>query len=171
MTEWLERSFRLGKTQVDITEERILSPCVPPKFLPNLALALRVVLGAWFVYSGGEKLFVSGLSEFTRSVGNYRLLAAPWDAVLAYTLPWFELVAGLCLMLSVLRKGALLVISGLVVIFVVGVGYAWSQGLNIACGCRGGATAMNYGGKMAEFAGYAVVLVFLWAMERSEKAK
>ena len=30
---------------------------------------------------------------------------------------------------------------------------------------------MNYGGKMAEFAGYAVVLVFLWAMERSEKAK
>lgn len=99
------------------------------------------------------------------------MLAAPWDAVLAYTLPWFELFAGLCLMLSILRKGALLVISGLVAVFVVGVGYAWSQGLNIACGCRGGATAMNYWAKMAEFAGYALVIVFLWSMERAEKAK
>jgi uncharacterized membrane protein YphA (DoxX/SURF4 family) len=144
---------------------------VPSKFLSNLALVLRVLLGAWFVYSGGEKLFVSGLDEFTRSVGNYRILAAPWDAVLAYTLPWFELLAGLCLMLGVLRKGALLVIAGLVAVFVFGVGYAWSQGLNIACGCRGGASAMNYWAKMAEFAGYAVVLVFLWTMERAEKAK
>ena len=132
---------------------------------------LRVSLGAWFVYSGGEKLFVSGLTEFTRAVGNYRILVAPWDAVLAYTLPWFELLAGLCLMLSVLRKGALLVISGLVAIFIFGVGHAWSQGLNIACGCRGGVAAMNYWGKMAEFAGYAAVLVFLWAMERTEEAK
>ena len=132
---------------------------------------LRVLLGAWFVYTGGEKLFVDGLNEFTRSVGNYRILAAPWDAVLAYTLPWFELLAGLCLMLGVLRKGALLVISVLVAVFVFGVGHAWSQGLNIACGCRGVASAMNYWGKMAEFAGYAAVLVFLWSMERAEKAK
>ena len=132
---------------------------------------LRVLLGAWFVYTGGEKLFVDGLNEFTRSVGNYRILAAPWDAVLAYTLPWFELLAGLCLMLGVLRKGALLVISVLVAVFVFGVGHAWNQGLNIACGCRGVASAMNYWGKMAEFAGYAAVLVFLWSMERAEKAK
>lgn len=138
---------------------------MPNRPLPILALVLRVLLGAWFLYSGGEKVFGSGLSEFTRAVANYRLVAAPWDAWVAYTLPWFEIVAGLCLVLGFWRKGALLVIAGLVAVFAIGVGYAWSQGLNIACGCRGGGAAMNYWGKMAEFAGYFAVIAFLWRME------
>ena len=140
------------------------------KILPAWgSVALRVVLGAWFLYSGGEKVFVSGLSEFTRAVANYRLVGPPWDAVIAYILPWLEIVAGVCLMLGFWRRGALLVIGGLVGIFTVGVGYAWSQGLNIACGCRGSAAAMNYGGKMVEFVAYFAVLILLWRAEAREQ--
>jgi hypothetical protein len=37
-------------------------------------------------------------------VANYQLVGPPWDAVAAYTVPWFEVVAGLCLMLAILPR-------------------------------------------------------------------
>ncbi len=145
---------------------------MPPKKPADIiALILRVLLGVWFAYTGGQKVFVTGLTQFTRDVANYGLLKEPWDAVAAYTLPWFEIVAGLCLVLGILRKASMLTIAGLVAVFSFGVGYAWSQNLNIACGCRGGTEPMNYSAKAAEFAAYFVVLAFLawveWRKVRS----
>ncbi|MFD0894482.1 DoxX family protein [Luteolibacter ambystomatis] len=137
----------------------------PNRPLPILALILRVLLGAWFVYSGGEKVFGTGLAEFTRAVGNYRMVPVPWEAVIAYTLPWFEIVAGLCLVLGFLRKGALLLVAGMTTVFAIAVGHAWREGLNIACGCRGSDAPMSYGGKFAEFAAYFAVIAFVWWQE------
>ncbi|BCU78805.1 DoxX family protein [Luteolibacter sp. LG18] len=138
----------------------------PNRPLPILALVLRVLLGVWFVYSGGEKVFGTGLTEFTRAVANYRIVHAPWDAVVAYTLPWFEIVAGLCLVLGVLRQGALLLVAGMTAVFAFGVGHAWREGLNIACGCRGSDAPMNYGAKFAEFGAYFAVIGLVWWQER-----
>ena len=77
-----------------------------------VALSARVVLGVWFVYSGGVKIFSSGLDRFTRDVATYQLVKPPWDAVAAYTVPWLELISGVCLMLGILRRGAILTVSG-----------------------------------------------------------
>jgi uncharacterized membrane protein YphA (DoxX/SURF4 family) len=140
----------------------------PQKLTEVAALILRVLLGVWFAHSGGEKLFVSGLAKFTEDVANYRMLSAPWDAVVAYTLPWFEIVAGLCLTLDVLRRAALVTIAGLVTVFSYGVGHAWSQGLNISCGCRGDGKPMDYTMKALEFALYFLVLAYLAWMERRQ---
>lgn len=129
------------------------------------ALIARVLLGTWFVYSGGFKIFGSGLDRFTLDVANYQLVKAPWDAVAAYTVPWLELVAGICLMLGFLRRGAILTICGLVVIFSVSVGWAWHMGLDISCGCHGGNAPIQYWSKVAEFVGYFIVLGGLWRME------
>jgi putative oxidoreductase len=126
------------------------------------ALIARVLLGTWFAYSGGLKIFGTGLDRFTRDIANYRLVAAPLDAVAAYTVPWVELVAGLCLVLGVLRRGAILSVAGLVVVFAICVGWAWSQGLDISCGCHGGDAPIRYWHKAGEFAGYFVVLAWLW---------
>jgi len=139
--------------------------------LPILALVLRVLLGGWFVYSGGEKVFGSGLTEFTRAVGNYRMVTEPWDAMIAYTLPWFEIVAGVCLMLEVMKKGALMVLAGLTAVFSIAIGHAWWLGLNIACGCRGSGAPMNYGAKAAEMAGYFVAIGLIWFVERGSAGK
>jgi len=133
----------------------------PKKPVMIFALILRVLLGCWFALTGGEKLFATGLAQFTRDVANYGILKAPWDAVAAYTIPWFELIAGLCLVIGVLRKASILTIAGLVAVFSFGVGHAWTQNLNIACGCRGGTEPMNYGAKAAELGGYFLILVFL----------
>jgi len=129
------------------------------------ALWLRVLLGCWFFYSGGMKVFGSGIDRFTRDVANYRLVGEPWDAVTAFTVPWAEIIAGLCLMLGVLRRGAILTIGGLVVVFATAVGWAWFHQLDIACGCHGGDAKIRYWGKAAEFAGYFVALAWLWRDE------
>lgn len=129
-----------------------------------------MLLGVWFVYSGGTKIFVSGLDRFTRDVGNYKLAPPPWDAVAAYSVPWFELIAGLCLMLGILRKGALLALTGLVVTFATSVGWAWSKNLDISCGCHGGDTKLNYWWKAAELTGYLIAFGWLYLVEmRSER--
>lgn len=129
-------------------------------------IATRVVLGCWFVFSGGKKVFSSGLDRFTRDVANYQIVGPPWDAVAAYTVPWFEIAAGLCLMLGILRRGAILTLAGLVFVFAFCIGWAWVHQLDIACGCHGGDAPIHYWGKTFELAAYLVVLAWLWCMER-----
>lgn len=134
------------------------------------ALIARVLLGTWFTYSGGLKIFGTGLDRFTRDIANYRLVAAPLDAVAAYTVPWVELVAGLCLVLGIMRRGAILSVAGLVVVFAISVGWAWSQGLDISCGCHGGDAPIRYWHKAAEFTCYFGVLGWLWWIETRKVA-
>jgi len=130
------------------------------------ALISRVVLGCWFVYSGGMKVFGSGLDRFTRDIANYKLVGPPLDAIAAYTVPWLEMVAGLCLMLGFLTRGAILVTAGLVVVFSVSIGWAWAHQFDITCGCHGGDAPIHYWGKAAELAGYFILLAWLWRMQK-----
>lgn len=135
-------------------------------YLTLLAWRLRIGLGLWFVWSGSQKIFVSGLDRFTQDVANYQMVEAPLDALAAYTLPWVEVVAGTCLMLGLLRRGTILVFCGLVTTFAVAIGWAWAKNLNIACGCHGDGTPIQYWWKVLEFACYYEAFGFLWWMER-----
>ncbi len=125
------------------------------------ALVLRVAMGAYFVYAGGVKIFASGLDRFAVDIGNYKLVSDQMALVAAYLVPWVEVVAGICFMLGVLRKGAWFAMLGLVFAFTFSVGSAWWRGLDISCGCTGGAEKISYWGKAAEFSLYYVVLGFL----------
>lgn len=130
-----------------------------------VARIARVILGSWFLYSGGTKLFDSGLDRFTRDIANYRLVGPPFDALAAYSVPWLECIAGLCLILGILRRGAILTTAGLVVVFSISIGWAWSHNLQISCGCHGGDTPIQYWNKVAEFLGYFAMLGWLWWVE------
>ena len=138
-------------------------------YLTLLAWRLRVALGLWFVWSGSQQVFVSGLDRFTQYVANYQMVKAPLDALVAYTVPWVEIVAGLCLALGLLRRGTLLALCGLVTAFAVAIGWAWAHQLNIACGCHGGDEPIRYWWKVIEFAGYYEAIGFLWWMEAKRK--
>jgi len=139
-----------------------MKPATPTEVV---ALIVRVVLGFWFVYSGGQKVFGTGLDRFVEDISHYELVTAPWDMVAAYTVPWFEIAAGACLMLGVFRKGAILAIAGLVCVFAFCIGWAWVHQLNIACGCHGSDAPIRYWNKVSEFAGYFLVLAWLWWVE------
>jgi uncharacterized membrane protein YphA (DoxX/SURF4 family) len=132
-----------------------------------VAHVARVALGAWFVCSGGTKVFHSGLDKFTRDIANYQLVKPPWDAVAAYTVPWFEIIAGMCLIIGILRRGALLSLVGLVMVFSICIGWAWAHHLDISCGCHGGDAPIHYWNKVAEFLGYFLLLGWLWWVENT----
>lgn len=133
----------------------------------EIALRLSVAMGAYFVYAGGLKIFSSGLDQFAVDIGNYKLVSGWLAEAAAYMVAWVEVVAGLCFMLGILRKGAWLAMLGLVVAFTVSVGSAWWRGLDISCGCTGGAEKISYWGKAVEFAVYYAVLGYLaWVFWR-----
>ena len=141
------------------------------KFIWLAAWLARVALGGWFVYSGVEKIFISGLDRFVYDISNYKIVGAPLDAVAAYTVPWFEIVAGLCLIIGVFRRAAILTIAGLVGVFAICIGWAWYHQLNISCGCRGDGAPIQYWWKAAEFTGYIIVLSLLWWADEIKKLK
>ena len=129
---------------------------------------LRLALGGWFVYSGWLKVFMTGLDDFTRAVANYKIVVAPWDGVVAYTVPWVEMVAGACLIVGLWKRGALWILAGLVGVFAFGVGQAWARNLNIACGCDGNpdGSPVRYGWKFAEFVGYWLLIALIFWLGR-----
>lgn len=126
-----------------------------------IALALRVLMGAWFVYAGGLKIFGTGLDRFVTDIENYRLVSGPAAVAAAYFIPWLEVFAGLCFLAGVLRKGAWLAMLGLVLAFSVSVGSAWWRGLDISCGCLGGTEKISYWRKTIEFAVYFAALAWI----------
>ncbi len=134
-------------------------------------LILRIGLGAWFLVSGLMKVWGPGLDKFTGQIQNYKLVLpgigldftrGPWDAVAAYTVPWVEVVVGVCLIAGWWRRATLLLCAGMVAVFVFCIGWAWLRGLDIACGCHGGDAPVNYWGKTAELAGYYLALALFW---------
>ncbi|MDE0837242.1 MAG: DoxX family membrane protein, partial [Akkermansiaceae bacterium] len=137
-----------------------------------VALALRVAMGAYFTWAGGEKIFVSGLDRFATDIANYKLVGESVAVAVAYILPWAEIVAGICFMLGMLRKGSWLAMLGFVTAFAFAVGSAWWRGMDIRCGCTGGAETITYWQKAAEFLLYYIALGFIaWSGWRGRAGK
>ena len=147
------------------------------RYAPGAELVLRLELGAYFAWSGWVKVFPNkwfpdgGLDKFTRAVGNYQLVGQPLDAVIAYTVPWVEMAVGVCLVLGLWKRGALMVLAGLVGCFAFSVLQADLKNLNIACGCTGNPDdpPMDYTWKYWEFAGYWTVILLLFWFARKER--
>ena len=112
-------------------------------FGDRLFKLLQTVLGLFFLATGVIKLF--DLSAFTQDVANYQLVSRPWDAVVAYFVPWLEVFVGLALMLHYRSQAALFLFLGAMAGFTGGIISAMVRGLNINCGCFGSqAEPTNY---------------------------
>lgn len=130
---------------------------------------LRIGLGVFFVWSGVVK--IQDLQAFTEAVGNFQIVGEPWDAVIAYSLPWVEIFAGLAVASGFGKSGGLVIIIGMLVVFNVAIAWVWSKGLNINCGCYGkDSEPTNYPLKLAANFGLILVaaacLVFMWFQRR-----
>lgn len=106
-----------------------------PRVVRVVRVIARIALGALFVFAGVAKAYDPG--EFATEIQKYNLL--PWvpGVLVALYLPWLEILAGLLLALKIFEKGALLVLTVLLVIFTLALGSAMVRGLNIDCGCFG----------------------------------
>ena len=100
-----------------------------------ILVIFRVVLGGLFVYAGIVK--VLDPLDFAQDIRNYRLVGQSLSFAAAIFLPWLEILAGAFLIAGVWRRGAALVISGLLVFFIVLTVVTMIRGLDVDCGCFG----------------------------------
>jgi uncharacterized membrane protein YphA (DoxX/SURF4 family) len=101
-----------------------------------VVLALRVALGAVFVYAAWTKLR-QPWELFAMSIDAYKVL--PYWAVLAVarTLPWAELAIGVALMVGRWLRVSAGAASLLLLVFFVLMVRTYVMGLKIDCGCFG----------------------------------
>lgn len=102
-----------------------------------LRLLCQVTVGLVLLSAGVQKIFVSGVASFASDLEKFRLLPQSMIPLVAYLMPWWEVLTGICLMLDYLRKGALASAILMTLAFCAVIGWAWSQGLDISCGCFG----------------------------------
>ena len=94
----------------------------------------RLAAGGVFVYASAHKILYP--AAFARDIYNYQLLPDAWINPLAIYLPWLELFCGLALIsVRPLRRGAALLIGGMLAAFIVAIVSAMARGLDIRCGC------------------------------------
>lgn len=124
----------------------------------------RVVLAAVFLYAGVTK--ARNPAEFAWTIDNYQLL--PWTgaAAVALYLPWLEIVASFALLISRWRHGALAILTGLTLAFIVALTSALWRGLDIACGCFGDSHATSLTFALERAVGLLAVCSVLWWLER-----
>jgi uncharacterized membrane protein YphA (DoxX/SURF4 family) len=102
----------------------------------RLTLALRLLLGAVFIYAAYTKLRQSWLL-FALSIDSYQLLPE-WAVLgLARTLPWFELALGVMLMAGTWLRYTSLAADALLTLFFAVMVLSYARGAGIDCGCFG----------------------------------
>ena len=106
-------------------------------------LILRVAVGGLFVYAALTKL--GALDAFAEEIANYRVLPAITVSVFAAALPGVELLAGVLLIVGRWIRPAALLLTLLLGVFVAALSQALLRGINLSCGCFGGAELATWG--------------------------
>lgn len=103
----------------------------------------RVVIGGLFVWAALTK--IEDLNAFAEEVANYQLLPARVVPVVAATLPGIELLAGALLIVGLWSRASAAIIGGMLLVFIGGLSQALIRGIDLTCGCFGGADAATWG--------------------------
>jgi putative oxidoreductase len=99
-------------------------------------LALRLLLGAVFVYAAYTKLRQSWLL-FALSIDSYQLLPEWAVFALARTLPFLELALGVLLIAGVWLRYLSIVAAAILGVFFTAMVMSYFRGAAIDCGCFG----------------------------------
>ncbi|GFK92495.1 hypothetical protein NNJEOMEG_00320 [Fundidesulfovibrio magnetotacticus] len=97
----------------------------------------RLAFGAVFVYAGAEKM--ADPATFADVIFNYRMLPGQLVYPVALFLPALEVVCGLALWTGCMARAAAGILNLLMAAFMLGLGQAMLRGLDVTCGCFGGA--------------------------------
>jgi len=100
--------------------------------IPNWIYVLcRWVLGTVFIYGGSTKLIEPEI--FATLIDAYGILPEIMLLPVAILLPAFEVIAGIGILFDI--RGSLTAILGLLILFLLILGYGMAMGLNVDCGC------------------------------------
>jgi len=127
-----------------------------------------VIVAGIFIYAGVLK--VLDPVQFANDIDNYKIL--PWSisVALAFYLPWLEIFCGLTLVVRFLYRGALSILTALILTFTLATVAAKVRGLDITCGCFGHASQnWSFPAHLATNLGILAALLLLWVSNRSLK--
>jgi len=100
------------------------------------AVALRIALGAVFVYAAWVKLGMPW-QLFAGAIADYKILPDWAVNPLARSLPWAEMAIGLLIAAGLWLRMAAAAASLLLAVFVALMVRAYAEGMAISCGCFG----------------------------------
>jgi hypothetical protein len=103
------------------------------KTMELLYRMFRWTLGGIFIYAGGSKLLEPEI--FAVLIEAYGIVPEGLLMSVALGLPLLEVIAGIGLLFDI--RGSLALITGLLVLFMVVLGYGIWMGLDVDCGCFG----------------------------------
>jgi putative oxidoreductase len=98
-----------------------------------IALLVRLYLGGLFLAACIHKIANPG--SFALDVATYQFLPLALVNVFAIVVPWTELFAGACLVAGVRVRASSLLIAGMMVSFIIALGWAMHLHLEMSCGC------------------------------------
>ena len=99
---------------------------------------LDFIVAGIFVYAGALK--VLDPVQFAHDIKNFQILPWPISVALAFYQPWLEIFCGVGLVFRFFYRGALCILSALIVVFTLAIIAAKVRGLDITCGCFGHAS-------------------------------
>jgi uncharacterized membrane protein YphA (DoxX/SURF4 family) len=120
-----------------------------------------LIVGGIFIYAGVLKMLDP--VRFASAIDNYKTL--PWTigVALAFYLPWLEIFGGVALIVRLLYRGALLILTTLILVFTLATVAAKIRGLDITCGCFGHASQhWSFPAHMATDLAILAALVARW---------
>ena len=94
---------------------------------------LRLVLGLTFVGASWHKILDPG--DFAKIIYGYGLFPDISINALAIVRPHVEFLAGICLILGILPRSCLMILNGLLVAFILVIGFNLWRGHVFDCGC------------------------------------
>ena len=118
---------------------------------PYATLISRLVLGGVFLVAGVTKALDAG--GLAASIRSYGLALPEWFVSLsAFGLPYLEILIGLYLVVGLFTKFSAWATNAMMVVFILALLQGALRGLEINCGCFGGATGAEEPGLWSAFA-------------------
>ena len=117
-----------------------------------------------------RKLSLTNPGEFASDIDNYKLLPWPISVALAFYLPWLEIFCAVGLVFRFLYRGALAILTILIMVFTLATIAAKVRGLDITCGCFGHASQhWSFPAHLETNLAILAGLLVLWVSNRSAK--
>jgi uncharacterized membrane protein YphA (DoxX/SURF4 family) len=110
---------------------------------PTLLALARVLIGAVFLWSAISK--GADLRTFAEDTANYQMLSPRFSPLWAVALPGIELLAGGLLLLGIWAEACAALVAALLGAFIVALSQALLRGIDLRCGCFGGADLATWG--------------------------
>ncbi len=106
---------------------------MPRRVLSILFIPARLFIGGLFIYASLDKII--NPTDFGEIIYYYQILPTRFINLLALTLPWLELTAGLLLLFGRLILPSSIILTALLIIFSATIGFNLARGLDFQCGC------------------------------------